>query len=90
MLHARKDYNRRIQDSENRIPADEPVFLLRGQDTHAPAILDLYAKMVAVSAEGDPDITHNTREHAAAMRLWQKQNRCKFPDMESEDSVYPK
>lgn len=27
MLHARKDYMR-IQDPENKIPQDEPVFLL--------------------------------------------------------------
>lgn len=32
MRHARKDYNRRIQDSENLIPDSEPVFLIRGQD----------------------------------------------------------
>jgi hypothetical protein len=32
MIHARSDYTARIQDSENLIPADEPVFLIRGQD----------------------------------------------------------
>lgn len=32
MLHSRSDYQSRIQDSENKIPADEPVFLIRGQD----------------------------------------------------------
>jgi len=32
MIHARNDYQTRIQDSENKIPADEPVvFLLRAR-----------------------------------------------------------
>ena len=31
MIHARDDYNR-IQDPAGKIPADEPVFLLRAQD----------------------------------------------------------
>ena len=32
MIHARKDYTDRIQDKAKKIPAKEPVFLLRGQD----------------------------------------------------------
>jgi len=35
MLHARKDYNERVQDTAKQIPEDEPVFLLRGQDALA-------------------------------------------------------
>lgn len=34
MIHARDDYNR-IQDPAGKIPADEPVFLLRAQDALA-------------------------------------------------------
>lgn len=43
MFHCRKDYNRRIQDSENLIPADEPVFLLRGQEPLGHQFTRLYA-----------------------------------------------
>lgn len=32
MLHAREDYNNRIVDLQNRIPNDEPVFMVRAQD----------------------------------------------------------
>jgi len=42
MKHARQDYNR-IQDSEGLIPEDEPVFLLRGQDTVAPGVVRFWA-----------------------------------------------
>ncbi len=56
MLHARKDYNATIQDSSGRIPVDEPVFLLRAQDTAAPVTVrfwaDLAEKMVAELAGG--------------------------------------
>ncbi len=31
MIHARKDYDH-IQDPSGKIPLDEPVFLVRGQD----------------------------------------------------------
>ena len=42
MIHARDDYNR-IQDPAGLIPADEPVFLLRGQDPAAPNTVDRWA-----------------------------------------------
>ncbi len=38
MKHARKDYDR-IQDTVGKIPENEPVFLIRGQDLAAPAAL---------------------------------------------------
>jgi hypothetical protein len=43
MKHAREDYNR-IQDPENKIPADEPVFLIRAQDTSAAATVRFWAE----------------------------------------------
>ena len=46
MKHARKDYNR-IQDPENKIPEDEPVFLLRGKDPFAATVVRTYARLCA-------------------------------------------
>lgn len=43
MQHARKDYNR-IQDTENIIPEQEPVFLLRGKDVAAPYAIEAWAQ----------------------------------------------
>lgn len=44
MIHARNDYQR-IQDPENKIPVDEPVFLLRAQDKTAPAVLREWVRL---------------------------------------------
>lgn len=41
MRHARSDYDR-IQDPSNKIPQDEPVFLLRGQDKLAEEVIAFY------------------------------------------------
>ena len=58
MKHAREDYNR-IQDPAGKIPENEPVFLLRGQDKFAPATLEFWGTCLAIAAdfvqEEDPD-----------------------------------
>jgi len=70
MNHAREDYDR-IQDPEGKIPEDEPVFLIRGQDrvgAHAVrhwAFLNEYAG-------GDPELSRLAREHADRMDAWPK------------------
>jgi hypothetical protein len=46
MIHARADYQARIVDLKNEIPADEPVLLIRGQDQFASATLDCYIELV--------------------------------------------
>lgn len=53
MQHARSDYNR-IQDPLDKIPYDEPVFLLRAQDRHAAMAVKHYAELI----ENDPDVSH--------------------------------
>ncbi len=88
MLHARKDYNDRIQDSENKIPVREPVFLLRGQDLHAPMLLEKYAAVSENSANHDKVLVAAVREHAACMRAWQKDHLVKEADMDPADSCY--
>lgn len=87
MLHARADYNERIQDTAGKIPSDEPVFLLRGQDVHAPAILDAYADMSEVSPTHDKVLVAAVRQHAQCMRAWQKV-KVKEADMNPADSCY--
>lgn len=76
MKHAREDYNR-IQDPDNKIPADEPVFLLRGQDAIAPLALRLYALKCLLSGV-DEDIVIATLQQAKRMNEWPKK---KLPDM---------
>lgn len=43
MIHSRADYQR-VQDPENKIPADEPVFLIRGQDETAADTLQFWIR----------------------------------------------
>lgn len=44
MLHARGDYAR-IQDPSNKIPNDEPVFLLRAQDKTAAEVVRHWVRL---------------------------------------------
>jgi hypothetical protein len=80
MLHARKDYQERIQDSANLIPEDEPVFLLRAQDMLAPATVGFWADM-AEQAGAEANIVQAARDHVRAMQRWQEDHGSKSPDM---------
>lgn len=84
MIHARNDYQR-IQDPENKIPADEPVFLLRAQDETAAAVVRYWVKLnkkslhAAVSAKGDGSEIQRRKKaialadaHAFRMDDWPK------------------
>ena len=87
MLHARKSYNERIQDSANIIPEDEPVFILRGQDKLAPVMLDIYCALSANTKGADIDIRVAVTEHAGRMRNWQRERKVKVADMDSSDRL---
>jgi len=52
------------------IPADEPVFLLRGQDITASYVVDHWASKNAARSEGDTGLIDSARIHAARMRGW--------------------
>lgn len=53
MLHARPDYQTRIQDSENKIPAEEAVFLLRAQDSLAADTVRYWVKRAKAQLSAD-------------------------------------
>jgi hypothetical protein len=78
MKFTRDDYNRRIIDTEGRIPAEEPVFLLRAQDKYAPDTLRFYANLVKEG--GNSEMAEELFAHARQMLLWQKSVRVKKPD----------
>jgi len=80
MIHARQDYNERIQDSKNIIPEDEPVFLLRGQDALAPTLLLDWASRLR-SLGGDPNMADLARIQARKMLAWQAKHGLKIPDI---------
>ena len=78
MLHARKDYMR-IQDPLNKIPANEPVFLLRGQDQFAPKLLQDWANSARLY--GNEEMALMVEKHAKLMIEWQDMNVSKIPDL---------
>jgi hypothetical protein len=67
--HARDDYDRRIVDLEEKIPADEPVFILRAQDKVAAETVRIWANLNE-DAGGDPELSRLARNHAIAMDAW--------------------
>ena len=79
MLHAREDYNERIQDSANLIPEDEPVVLLRAQDKLACKAVEYYAKL-CLEAQAE-EVAGRMVKHAEKMWAWPKK---KIPDVPAD------
>ena len=79
MIHAREDYNR-IQDPEDKIAQDEPVFLLRAKDRTAPDAVMCWARMQELIG-GDQKLADLAYAHAEKMREWQAANGCKTADL---------
>ncbi len=82
MKHARKDYDR-FQDPDGKIPEDEPVFLLRGQDIAAPETVRHWAR-AANSFGARSDIVAAAYEQANEMERWQYDRGSKVADMPKE------
>jgi hypothetical protein len=78
MKHARPDYNR-FQDPEGKIPEDEPVFLIRGQDKVSASAVRAWA-MLNEAAGGDPRATKAAVAHADLMDAWPKKKLADLPD----------
>ena len=70
MIHARKDYNR-IQDPENKIPGDEPVFLLRAQDQVAAEVVRIWV-VLHLARGGEETIALLAQRQAELMEKWPK------------------
>lgn len=85
MKHAREDYQRRIVDTEDLIPEDEPVMLFRAQDRHFIPLLIEYAKMVEDDPDADPRIWKAVWGHIDAARDWKREHGVKSPDLPAGD-----
>lgn len=90
MIHARSDYNFRIQDAQHIIPEDEPVFLLRGQDKFAPEILKHYLQLLKDHNTDNQydEMIFAIEQHIKFMINWQRERNIKLPDMPSNTSIY--
>lgn len=80
MRHPREDYNERVQDAAAKIPAGEPVYLLRGQDVAAPVAVRAWAKE-HLRRGGDPAFAKSALLHALEMERWQIERVCKLADV---------
>jgi hypothetical protein len=78
MLHIRSDYNKRIQDSENIIPANEPVMIFRAQDKHMPSILRHYALLLRL--DNNEAMAELVSLHILKVINWQETVKHKRPD----------
>jgi hypothetical protein len=79
MIHARDDYNR-IQDPAGKIPAEEPVFLLRAQDKFAPDVVAYWASL-ALREGTCPEMAQMAMQHSRKMKDWQAVHGRKSPDL---------
>lgn len=80
----------RITTERGDIPADEPLFLIRGKDASAPAAIERYAEEAqAVGAAAD--LVETCRERAEQIRAWQLAHpeRVKVPDQVPGQIVEP-
>lgn len=78
MIHAREDYNR-IQDPANKIPQDEPVFLLRAQDRTALACLTVWITLNEALPDGDREAIRLAELHLEKFMLWPKRKTADMP-----------
>jgi hypothetical protein len=85
MKHARADYDV-IQDGGLGIPADEPVFLIRGQDAVAGDAVRAWADLAEAQGAA-PDILAIAREHAAKMDRWPKKKVADLPPRPEVDDL---
>lgn len=87
MRHARADYND-ITAVDARIPADEPVFLLRGQDRLAAETVRHYARLTREHG-GDPEIADRADRWAEEMEQWPAKKTADLPAFPPLPSVVP-
>lgn len=81
MKHASKKYQyvQPSKSKENKIPQDEPVFLIRGQDILGPMMLRNYASTLEAMG-GSLAIVSEIRAQAQNMETWQIRHGGKLAD----------
>jgi len=75
VIHAREDYNR-IQDPDGKIGEDEPVFLVRAQDSASVDCVVAWAH-AAEKHGASPKIVELALKHADRMMQWQAEHGSK-------------
>ena len=84
MLHCRKDYNERVQDSAKIIPEDEPVFLLRASDNTSSYLVRQWAVQYLMDNGNSVDaklVYEAVCRHADKMLTWEDSKKPTCPVM---------
>jgi hypothetical protein len=80
---------RKTQTISAPIAADEPVFLLRAKDRHAPDTIRRWAELVYARGKGNGDMSSMAMDHADTMERWQREHGCKDPDLPGQPENHP-
>ncbi|KKL18115.1 hypothetical protein LCGC14_2478730, partial [marine sediment metagenome] len=78
---------RRIQDEEDGIGKDEPVFLFRAQDTLMVPVLQRYLELVKANPDHDKVLVAATTRQIARVMVWQLDHETKEPDTPKREVV---
>lgn len=76
----------RAHDFLDKIPKDEPVFIIRAKDKAGPAALKTYAE-AAARLGADPELVESVRRQSQAMLRYQLERGGKVPDLEMRQGV---
>src|SRR4051812_42648648 len=66
--------------------SDQPIFILKAQDTFAPITLQYWIGLMQRS-KGDPKLIELAKEQYKNMVNWQKKHGFKVPDLEAKDPI---
>lgn len=89
MKHGRPDYQGRIVDLEEKIPENEPVFLIRAQDMQSGPALRAYAKLVQADAGGVTPLVEQIQAFAKEMDIWPNKKQPTAPAPEPAPAPAP-
>lgn len=83
MKHLRMDYDG-IQDANGKIPADEPVFVIRAKDVSAPRVVAYWAR-INRRLGADPVMCDAVEAWSESLARWQQQHpeQVKVPDVDA-------
>lgn len=81
MKHARVDYQDRIVDLDEKIGAEEPVFLLRATDKHMVPMIDTYIDRLKADPIAQPEMVECLVNFRQQIVDWQAKNGAKTPDI---------
>ncbi|MCP4259073.1 MAG: hypothetical protein GY774_16430 [Planctomycetes bacterium] len=88
MKHAHKQFDH-IQDPSGKIPEDEPVFLIRGQDAIGWKVLEEYVRIRRRDhfKPGDEmdEMSRQIIAHANKMREWPEKKMADMPVVEEKE-----